>query len=289
MVERPYVLDYSAHSVLFLFYCYSEMIRDQASFSSTPGLCTSQKDSLLSSSGSNSSYAIASKPALASSHVSHTSQLNFVVGALPDIPMVQLEFMFKLLGCDAEKTVNFFVEGVSLSSVVDAIRSSMIDAEDNEKRLLVTDMNNVEELTGVALQFYQGSFDPRSQLFVEVIGSDVIDGGGVRRQFLYDVLANLSGKLFEGQENRMRPILKQSSINSGILTAVGRMVGHSILLEGQGFPYLSPACYHYLTGHTDKALSCLSTEDVGERVRRVVTKVHNSYRFWKQLIHPTDY
>lgn len=71
----------------------------------------------------------------------------------------------------------------------------------------------------------------------------------------------------------MRPTLKQSSVYSGVLTTVGRMVGHSILLDGQGFPYLSPACYHYLAGHIDKAVSCLSEDDVGERIRHVVVKV----------------
>ena len=51
------------------------------------------------------------------------------------------------------------------------------------------------------------------------------------------------------------------------------MIGHSIIQDGQGFPYLSAASYYFLAGQTDKALSLLSLEDVGEHTKQVVTKV----------------
>ena len=52
---------------------------------------------------------------------------------------------------------------------------------------------------------------------------------------------------------------------------IGTMVGHSFLLNGYGFPYLSE-CY-YIAGHFDKASTCTSADDVEEQVRVLIYEV----------------
>ena len=69
----------------------------------------------------------------------------------------------KMFDDDANRVTNFFLEGVSLTPLLSAMKSSMID-EDKEGRVLVVNMADTEELTKAALQFYQGDFDPRSEL-----------------------------------------------------------------------------------------------------------------------------
>ena len=44
-------------------------------------------------------------------------------------------------------------------------------------------------------------------------------------------------------------------------------------MDGYEFPYLSEYCYYYIAGYEDKALTCIMLEDVGEQVKRLVTKV----------------
>ena len=51
------------------------------------------------------------------------------------------------------------------------------------------------------------------------------------------------------------------------------MVGHSIVMEGVGFPFLSPCCYYYVAGHVDRAFSVASVDDEGEAVKQIVSKV----------------
>ena len=79
--------------------------------------------------------------------------------------------------------------------------------------------------------------------------------------------------LFEGPPGRLRPTFKQSSISSGMLHILGRMIGHSIIMDGQGFPFLSPPCYYYMCGYLDKALSLVQQDDVGDHVNHVIEQV----------------
>ena len=51
------------------------------------------------------------------------------------------------------------------------------------------------------------------------------------------------------------------------------MVGHSIVMDMQGFPFLSPPCYYYMAGNVDLALSVTTEDDISERVKYVVSKV----------------
>ena len=51
------------------------------------------------------------------------------------------------------------------------------------------------------------------------------------------------------------------------------MIGHSIILDYQGFPYLSPACYKYMIDNQDQALTLCRPDDASERVQHVLNEV----------------
>ena len=52
-------------------------------------------------------------------------------------------------------------------------------------------------------------------------------------------------------------------VYSGLMTVVGKMIAHSIVQCGVGFPFLSPVCYWYLiTGDVSEAISYGNIEDV---------------------------
>ena len=51
------------------------------------------------------------------------------------------------------------------------------------------------------------------------------------------------------------------------------MVGHSIVMDGVGFPYLSRPCFYYMAGHVNKAFSFASVGDASKVVQHAVSKV----------------
>ena len=57
------------------------------------------------------------------------------------------------------------------------------------------------------------------------------------------------------------------------------MIAHSILLDGQGFRYLSEYCYYYIADHYNQAITSVTIDDVGANVKFIVEKVFFSLSF----------
>ena len=58
-----------------------------------------------------------------------------------------------------------------------------------------------------------------------------------------------------------------------MLSTVGTMIGHSILLDGQGFPFSAEYCYHYLMGNETLAITSITSEDVSLGVKHTLEEV----------------
>ncbi|KAK2564475.1 G2/M phase-specific E3 ubiquitin-protein ligase [Acropora cervicornis] len=66
-----------------------------------------------------------------------------------------------------------------------------------------------------------------------------------------------------GAEGRLMPSYNSSVVYTGMMKIMGKIIAHSIVQCGVGFPYLSLVCYWYLiTGDVSKAISYGNTEDV---------------------------
>lgn len=175
---------------------------------------------------------------------------------------------------DVDKASTFFLEGVSLPSLLEAIKSYLVGEDEEVRKIEVDNLTDREELAKTALSFFQSDqFSSSAELRVEVLNRNVVDGGGVRRQFFSEVMAAFKSSAFEGPPNRLRPAFKQSSISSGVLHGLGKAIGQSIVLDTQGFPYLSPPCYWYVAGRMDMALAALDVRDAGDRVGKMVLNV----------------
>ena len=126
--------------------------------------------------------------------------------------------------------------------------------------------------------FYKGPrFDCHCELRIALREQPAIDTGGVRRQILSEVLKTIAFSthlgLFEGPQDRRRPAFRISSLSSGVMKLLGHIIGHSIILDGQGFPYLSPPSYSYMVGNFDQALLLCTPEDASERVQYTLKEV----------------
>ena len=178
--------------------------------------------------------------------------------------------------------INVALEGVTLPKLIDMLRLYHLE-EGHSRRLVLEEYHEEpERLVEEAIAFYKSSkFSPSAELRVAIEDQPAVDVGGVRRQFLSDVFMHFcmskTMRLFEGPDEqhlaRLRPVFRQTSISSGLLTLVGKMVGHSIVMDGVGFPYLSRPCFYYMAGHMDRAFSFASVGDASKVVQHVISKV----------------
>jgi len=120
-----------------------------------------------------------------------------------------------------------------------------------------------------AFSFYKSfKFNPKSEMNVILEEQPAIDIGGVRRTFFQLYTRRWfqdTFNMFEGLCTHIHPTLKISVLNSGILKIFGQMIDNTLLMDGMGFPYFSPANYYYMAGKWNTAITYI-TEDVSSRV-----------------------
>ena len=69
--------------------------------------------------------------------------------------------------------------------------------------------------------------------------------------------------IFTGEPYRKVPVFSNELVVNGFFEVLGKMISHSLVQSGPGFPYLSPAVYWYLaTGDLQAALGKASCADV---------------------------
>ena len=204
-------------------------------------------------------------------------QLEQLLVMFPSVPPDGVKFLFKLGNNNAvvvsECLINFTVEGV-----LDLVQAAILRDSPKRLRLDEEDWESDENLAESLVTFYKDyKFNSHAAIRVCIPNQPVLDSGGVRRHLFSRVLATMAKSdkfgLFEGPPGRLRPTFRQSSVSSGMLHILGRMIGHSIVMDRQGFPFLSPPCYYYMCGCLDKALSLVQLEDVGERINHVIEQV----------------
>ena len=207
---------------------------------------------------------------------SSTEYLSHLIEMFPSRSEECLRYVLKLSGDDISYACECVFAGPSLEGLISMVFSSVISDED-EMRLKIDDEKE-EDLVDCFFALYKGPrFNPQSMLRVCLTGEPAIDAGGVRRQVFSDVFRTVAFSdtlgLFEGPPDRRRPVFRMSSLAAGIMKLLGRMIGHSIILDCQGFPYLSPACYRYMVGSYDQALPLCQPNDASQSVQHVLDEV----------------
>ena len=172
------------------------------------------------------------------------------------------------------------IEGPSFDSIWN-VAVCQISVPSKESPRIRVDVDD-DDWTEAAVAFYKNSkFNRHAGVRVNIRGQPVVDVGGVHRQFFFTLLQNLAlpresasvFMFFEGNPRRLCLAYKASILSSGMLTTIGTMIGHSIILDGQGFPYLSDYCYYYIADCYDQELRSVTTDDVGANVKFIVEKV----------------
>ena len=191
----------------------------------------------------------------------------------------QLRYLYDLSKHSFTCAVDCALAGPSLETLRSLARMHLtVPLEESPRIRLDVDDNDLDWVEA-ALAFYkQAKFNKQAYVRVSIRGQPGIDTGGVRRQFFSVVFSKLaqpsaSFSFFDGLPNRLRPAFRASTIASGMLTTIGTMVAHSILMDGQGFPFLADYCFYYIAGYYDQAIMCVTTEDVGTGVKKLLNEV----------------
>ena len=148
-----------------------------------------------------------------------------------------------------------------------------------------------EDLVSDALYHYKSrDFDATTPLRIRIRNQVAVDNGGVLRQFYSDVFASLARsdemKLFQGEVRRRLPLFKNEHVITGIFEILGKMIAHSLVQEGPGFPYLAPVIYSYISsGDLQVALLKVSIMDVCDPILAGVIQKVRAYMSHEYLLY----
>ena len=119
--------------------------------------------------------------------------------------------------------------------------------------------------------YKSGEFDPSVPIKIQMRGEPAVDTGGVLRQAFTDVFSEIANgssslRLFRGVDaSRLTPIYSSEHVLTGVFEVLRKMIAHSLIQGGPGFPYLAPSIYWYIaTGDLSEAVARCSFVDVGD-------------------------
>lgn len=196
---------------------------------------------------------------------------DMLISIFPSMSAGQIKFLLELTKGDCDMVSNILLEGISAENLINLWKQG-----GGEIRRIRVETYRDEDTLEELLAFYKSSrFNPHSIVRISIEDQPAIDTGGIRRQFYSDAFIKLSNNedLFERTESGVLPVFRQSTLSSGLFTTIGKLIGHSIVMDGQGFPYMSPSIYYYMAGLTNTAVSAVSMKDLGSYTKHIVSKV----------------
>lgn len=205
--------------------------------------------------------------------------INKLFEVFPQVPRDVITFLYTECANDVSKLMSYMLEGLGLDTIRSILKSSRIlRVGCDSPRIRLESDDDEDDWVSAAIAHYKSpKFDSGAEVRITIKGQPAVDTGGVRRQFFSVVLQKLAMSrmymLFDGPIDRLRPSFKMANLSSGLLKIVGKMIGHSFVLDGQGFPYLSECVYYSLAGMADKAITLISEDDLSAQVKSLVNEV----------------
>ena len=135
--------------------------------------------------------------------------------------------------------MNYMLEGVSLDTIQSVLKASQIFREGSDSSCIRLEPDgDKDDWVTIAIAHY--NFDSGAEIKISIKGQKAVDTGGVRQQFFSAVLQKLAASkmcmLFDGPKDHLRSSFRMANLSSGLLKIVGKMIGHSFIPVGQGFP-----------------------------------------------------
>lgn len=157
------------------------------------------------------------------------------------------------------------------------MKENLLNDVEDPPKIHVDKASSTEDWTESALTFYKSSrFNKSAEVMLSIKGDPGIDAGGIRRDFFSRIFQKFaSGYLgiFEGPASRVRPAYAMAILASGTLKSVGTMVAHTMVMDGIGFPFISPVLYYYMADQLDFAVTMINSDDISDRVKYIIKEV----------------
>ena len=188
------------------------------------------------------------------------------------LSLKQIQALYRHSGDNFDEAIECLMNGPSAESIL-----KMVNARSMSDPVVKVAVDSDDVWADVLAVYKQPRNLIGKRIRVILDNSPVIDTCGVRKHVYTSVFAdfvsNKHVRLFDGSQNSVRPCYSAEARCSGLFKVLGTMVGHSILQDGIGFPYLSPAAYWYIAAGEEKALEYVNPAVVGGDTAYAVTKV----------------
>ena len=171
---------------------------------------------------------------------------------------------------NARKVFNILLNGVKSFPLI-AEMSKHLDGS------CVTITVSQDSILSDAVAYYKKpSLNMSSPIMVKYRDMPAMDAGGPSRQFYCDILSRMKDNLniLEGPPTRLIPVYSSAVLASDMLKILGRIIVHSLLQEGPGFPFLNPSVFWYLVSdNVDIAVNYVLVSDLQTPVAEMINKV----------------
>ena len=171
------------------------------------------------------------------------------------------------------------VNGENCTDVFERLRKKMLPRGMREK----LKVDPEDQVMDVYSYYKIADFDALVPISVFVKGQPAVDAGGVLRQVFGEVFVSLCNNegikhIFTGELYRKLPVFSNEFVVNRFFEILGKMISHSLVQGGPGFPYLSPSIYWYLaTGDLQTTLAKASCADVqNNELIKYIDKVKES-------------
>ena len=137
-------------------------------------------------------------------------------------------------------------------------------------------LDEEDMLLDVLHHYKNPQFHPEKGLRMCLKGSSAIDTGGVLRQVYTKVFSAIADgrnglTLFRGEPRRKVPVFSNEHVLTGMFEVLGKVIAHSLIQGGPGFPYLAPVIYSYIsTGDLQIASMKVSVLDIKNQTLSVI-------------------
>ena len=165
------------------------------------------------------------------------------------------------------------------AEVLQFLRSTHMSHRGMRERIKI---DQGEEVMDLYAYYKSPDFDPTYPLSICLRGQPAVDTGGVLRQVFGSAFASLANNegvenIFVGHDNKRMPAYRSELVMNGFFEVLGKMIAHSMVQGGPGFPYFSPVIYSYIaSGDLCTSLEMAIVEDVDDPdLLEYIEKVQN--------------
>ena len=217
------------------------------------------------------------------------SDTDYIQDLFPGTSRSDIAILHHLVGSDTNTIIDILIGNVNHAELLETVSQCVLVGE--PARIVLRNMENV---ASDAFAYYKKA-DMDRPIYIVYEDMPAVDAGGPKRQFFTDVLTDLRDNhaLFEGPKNKLMPVYSTGTFAAGLFKVLGKVIVHSILQEGPGFPFFSTSIFRRICNCSlEDCMECVQLSDMSPPFVAMMRKVSflggqqgdgNNVRLWVKL------